>query len=113
MEKKILGNQAQETKVEKQANAEKKAKEPKAEKATKPKVEKEDAATGEGAEVTKLVKQMDDLDVQKIQLREKLTKRLATLTLRRAALVKRRSEIDAKLAKIPEETKLSPGKKKE
>ena len=41
MEKKILGNQAQETKVEKQANAEKKAKEPEAEKATKPKVEKE------------------------------------------------------------------------
>merc|ERR1712167_306317 len=102
MEKKILGNQAQETKVEKQANAEKKAKEPEAEKATEPKVEKEDAATGEGAEVTKLVKQMDGLDVQKIQLREKLTKRLATLTLRRAALVKRRSEIDAKLAKIPE-----------
>merc|ERR1712072_1173341 len=108
MEEKILGKEA------KKKEQPKKEEKPKAEEPKKEESKGENiAATGENADLTNLVKQMDDLDVKKIQVREKLTKRLAALTLRRAALIKRRSEIDAKLAKIPEETKLSPGKKKD
>ena len=48
---------------------------------------------------------MDELEGEKIKIRDALSKRLATLTLRRAALVKRRTEIDAKLSTLGKEPK--------
>merc|ERR1712146_320404 len=100
MKKEVVEEEGKrEEKKEEKKKEEKPKKKEQPKKEEKPKAEepkKEDskgeniAATGGNADLPNLVKQMDDLDVKKIQLREKLTKHLAALTLRRAALVKRR-----------------------
>merc|ERR1711988_1402670 len=113
MEKKILGKETKKEEKPKKKEQPKKEEKPKAEEPKKEDSKGENiAATGGNADLPNLVKQMDDLDVKKIQLREKLTKHLAALTLRRAALVKRCAEIDLKLANMPTTKKVAPVEKK-
>merc|ERR1711871_1676550 len=108
MEKEILGKEEKTPSQKKKAPKIEKPKAPEAKEPKAPKVEEPKAAesaTGTSGEVTGLVKKMDELEGEKIKVRDALTKRLATLTLRRAALVKRRTEIDAKLSALNEEPK--------